>query len=154
MNKMNKKAALGSQTMIWLFILLLLIIGGGIVGGISMFFGSEYDFRKVDASLLNYKIATCIKENSLEFNEDLEIFEQTFYQTCQLNKEITKNNFFIFIEFSSDGTYQIGPGDRTQCALAEKNKNFPKCINTTIQTAQQSIFIETGSNQHSIKKRI
>ncbi len=149
----NKKAALGSQTMIFVFLLIVLLILGGLVTGVSMFFGKEYDFRGVDASILNYKIQKCLAENNFNFALPEKEFEQTFYSSCQLDQNITKQNFFVLIKYDNKKIYEIGPGDITQCALADKNPNYPKCVNSTLTLNQKIIFIETGSNQKAIKRK-
>ena len=155
---MYKKAALGSQTMIYLFIIIWLIIIGGIVWGLLSFFGSEYDFRQVDADILNYQIKKCLSEEDINLDinlkTDLQAFEQELYTKCNLDENITKENFYIFIDLSGEQTYIVGKGDKTQCALSEKNENYPKCKNSTLIKDQKTIFIQTGSNQRSAKKRV
>ncbi|MFH1290517.1 MAG: hypothetical protein ABIH92_03855 [Nanoarchaeota archaeon] len=154
---MNKKAALGSQTMVYIYFLILIMILGGIVWGMSMFFGEGYDFREIDASLLNYRIKECLTEKDINLDINVkterEKFEQEFYQKCRINQNVTDYSFFIFIDFGGEKNYTSGPGDRTQCALADKNKNYPRCVNSTLELGEKTIFIETGSNQKSVRKR-
>jgi hypothetical protein len=149
LKKLNKKAALGPQTMIFLFLLNLFLIAAGISWGILAFFTSDYDFREVDATLITSTIEQCLTKNNIEFVSK-EQFASDFYKTCKINKAVTDESFFIHIEFSPDKIYESGPGDLTQCALAEKNVNYPKCFVATIE--EKNIFIKAGSNQHS--KRI
>lgn len=150
---MNKKAALGAQTMVFVFILIILLILGGLVLGISMFFGSEYDFREVDASLLNYRLQKCFAENEFNFALPEKEFEKEFYSSCQLDQNATTQNFFIYITYDDKTIYETGPGDITQCALADKNPNYPKCVNSTLTKNQKTIFIQTGSNQKAVKRK-
>lgn len=153
---MNKKAALGAQMMVFLYLLIIILIAGGITRGIAMFFGEEYDFRETDASLLNQKIYNCLSEKNINLNINLtekEKFEQEFYSTCQIDKNVIESTFFLSLTFNSQD-YKIGSGDATQCALAYENPNYPKCITSTLTKDNTIITIQTGSNQKSVKKRI
>lgn len=151
---MNKKAVLGVANMIWLFLLIAFIILIGLAAGFYIFLSAEYDFREVDASILNYKIEKCLGENELKWEADKEDFEQQFYPICNLNKKvISENNFFIYINFNDEKNYTAGKGDRTQCALSEKNPNYPVCVDSILEKNGKTIFVQTGSNQHSKKIR-
>jgi hypothetical protein len=143
---MNRKATLGPQTMIFVFLICLILMIAGIVWGISAFFGTTYDFRTVDTTLLTTRIENCLTQNDIQF-QNKEQFEKQFYRECKINKNVTDQFFFIHIDFGSDASYDAGPGDRTQCALSEKNENFPKCSIARIE--EKNIFIQTGSNQKS-----
>lgn len=145
-SNLNKKAALGPQTMVFVYFFILVIIAAGIVWGVLSFFTANYDFREVDASLLTEKIVNCLSDKKIEF-QNAEQFESEFYEKCKINKEVIDQSFFIFIKFSDDKIFEAGPGDKTQCELAEKNINYPKCKSTTLG----EIEIETGSNQKSRK---
>jgi hypothetical protein len=149
----HKKAVAGSGTMIFLFFIVVFVIFAAISAGLYMFYGAEYDFRQIDASLLNYKIKTCLEENDISFTGK-EQFESDLYATCNINKEvIEENNFFILINSSEGYTFVTGRGNPTECALSEKNKEFLKCKYSTLNKNSQKIFIQTGSNQKILKVR-
>ncbi|MFH1803241.1 MAG: hypothetical protein ABH864_07400 [archaeon] len=147
---MNKKAALGAQTMIFIFLINLFIIGAGIAFGVSSFFASEYDARDVDAYLLATHIRNCITEGKIEL-EDEQQFASEFFEKCRINEEAINSSFFIYIEFKNGNFTASGPGDRTQCALSEKNDAFPKCEIARIE--EKGVFIQAGSNQKARKVR-
>ena len=91
---MHKKGELGEQISVFMFLFLMFVIGVGIVIGVFIFFGQGYDFREVEANLLNYKIGECIKEN--EITE--EFFEKgNFFEKCRLNKGAVEKNNIIRI---------------------------------------------------------
>lgn len=140
---MNNKATLGPQVMVFLFILNLLIITGGIVFGVTSFFTQDYDFREIDANLLNTKITECLAKE----NMNLENIPNEIYKLCKINKEVTDEYFFIYIKKDGSVVFESGPGDETQCALAEKNKNFHFCVSSEI--SEKKLYIQTGSSQNS-----
>lgn len=146
---MNKKAALGGQTMIYVFLLVLIITGSSIAIGLGMFFSAEYDFRETDSQLLTNRLAKCLSENNILFPSDNSLPEE-LYQTCNINQEVIEKTMFISIDFEGQ-THQGGRGDKTQCALSEKNNAYPKCTSTTIQISTEEMKIITGSNQNSRK---
>jgi len=139
----NKKAEAGDQIMIFAFLLILFIIGGGIAFGVSLFFTSDYDTRQVDADLLNYKIKSCLSDNDIDFSNP-----KNFYTTCNINKNITQEFFLILIKQNQKEVFNYH-GDETQCSLSEKNPNYPKCTNSTLIKNNNEYYIMTGSNQHS-----
>ncbi|MBI2451661.1 hypothetical protein HYV50_01120 [Candidatus Pacearchaeota archaeon] len=151
----NKKAQLGSQMMIFAFIFLLLIAGIGIVTGIYIFFSSEYDFRQIDAEILNYGVNSCLQKKEINFNVPPQELENEILKKCALHKTVTDNYFLISIKNEADNKIllKLGKGDETRCGLAEKNTQFPKCTNSTvtlkINNNQQTLLILTGSNQNS-----
>lgn len=150
----NKKAQSHEilPIILW-FGLLLGIILISIVGGLTIFFGQEYDFRQADASLLNEKISSCIQQNPSIIEKE-EISLEELLEKCRIDKTIEEKDFLIQISKNNKMLIKIGKGDVTQCQLAEKNKNFPKCALSSQKINDQDIQIITGSNQHATKKII
>lgn len=156
---MNKKAQIGSQLMIFPFILLLVIIGVGIVAGAVSFFGKEYDYRNVDADILNNKIQNCLSEQNIIWNDD------SFYKLCDLDKNSILNNSIIFkicknsdnciIESDSSKIQLSVGGNFNACSFigTQKNDAFPKCTEKVTIINGVKYDIITGSNQFS-KKRV
>ena len=138
----NKKAQLGEQIMIFPFLFMIIIIGLGIAAGIYMFFGSGYDFRQVDADILNYKIRECLSNNKIDFSQETE-----FFTTCSLNEKVIKESFIILIE--QNNQVKIGSNsDETTCSIAKENPNYPKCTTTYLNDFK----ILTGSKQQAQKQ--
>jgi len=139
----NKKAQLGEQMTFFAFLFLLIIIGLGIVAGVYIFFGSGYDFRSVDADLLNYKIRNCISNNLLDDN-----FKNNFYEICKIDLKVIEDKNYI-IRILADEKEFFDFGDELQCELSAKNINYPKCTSVNFNSNGKNIFILTGSNQQS-----
>lgn len=150
MNKQNlkirRKAQMSSFMMFWLFFFIMILITVGIVLGISSFFGDEYDTREIDAEILNEKVSHCIENNDFDLSS-VEIFDKQIEENCGLAKKIIEEKFFVYIDYGLEEKYSLGKTDSTQCALSELNKNYPKCVDSTITKNGVEIFIQTGSNQ-------
>jgi len=152
----NKKAQFGKQIMIFPFVFLLIIIALGISAGVVIYFGTGYDFRALDASLLSYKIEKCVLENS-----DLNKLKDNFYETCRLNKEsLEKNKFFFKVcrdlnaidcaNTEDDKNILVSLGSNFQPCFFEgvkENKAYAKCHNLDLLKDGAQISIITGSNQ-------
>ena len=142
---MNKKSQAGNQITIFAFLLLLIVLGTGIAIGNYAFFGADYDYRKSDASALNIKIKNCLEDGKLNFNSQEET-DASLEKDCQINSTIIKNYFIIAIEKNQNEIYKSG--DATLCQLASKNKEFPKCVNSTVFLPDEKLTIITGSYQN------
>jgi hypothetical protein len=104
--QLNRKAQAGDQLMVFWFIFLMVILAGGIIAGIYIFFGSEYDFRKVDAQVLNYRVQKCLSENEINWSGTQELNDD-FYQKCRLNKEVINETLFVLISFDGKTIRQV-----------------------------------------------
>jgi len=132
--------------LIW-FLALLAIIGVALAMGISLFFGEEIDYRQNDADILNYKIQNCLLNNEIDFSLEEDKIKEQFYSLCNLNQEVIEKKLLILLEVNNIEKLKSGRGDKTQCSLAEKNKNYPRCQTSLLNINQESITITTGSNQ-------
>ncbi len=143
---LNKKAQTGNALFgIITFLILLIIFGVGLAAGIYMFFGQDYDFRQIDAELLNAKISSCLKVNQLAFQEKTTAPTDEFYEKCDLNKNVIEENFALLITLNEKE--KLRWKDIALCALNEKNKNFPVCESSEFTTSQGTFKIITGANQ-------
>jgi len=143
----SKKAQAGNILMSFWFFFLLTIISVSISIGVIIYFGEEYDFRQVDANTLNEKILSCLEKNEINFEEN-----ENFFETCSLNEKVLNESYFIFIKKNNDRIFELGPGDTTRCALADKNIKFPRCTNSTIIKDEDKFFIQVGASQQRREK--
>ncbi len=155
---MNKKAALGDMTMVFAFLFIIVIISVGILVGIYIFYGSGYDFRGAESSLLNYKIKNCLLNN--ELNNEF-FTEANFYEICSLNKKVIEKNNIIKIckgeEPCVDSTAPLfSVGSNSQSCFfegAKENKNYPQCSTTYLQKQSEIYQIIAGSDQFATKEQ-
>ena len=146
---MNRRAVLGSGLLFSVTILMMTIIGGGIVGGVWVFYGQGYDFRAAESGVLFEIVLDCFSENDF-FQDEFEI-----YESCRLNKNVISKNHLIFIKRLSDKKeFFVGVKDfEMQCFLDSRFDNvaFPLCINSKIfMNGEEYVFL-VGSNQNSEK---
>jgi hypothetical protein len=146
----------GDQLMFVTFLFLLIIIAVGIVTGTSLFFAKTYDFRGVEADLLNNKIRECLAKNEIKFSGD------NLYQQCEINKEVVDGKKLILrVCDKEEGCAQetnplfSAGGDFVSCYWngTEGNSNYAKCTKGVVMGKDgNSYFILTGSNQ--VKERL
>ena len=142
---MNYKSQAGNFAVIFWFIFLLVLTTIGLVAGVVIFFGEEYDFRQVDSDILNKKINDCLQKKEIDL--EAENFSREIEKKCSLNLEVIKEDYFLLIKKDENILFDVGQGDETQCALAEKNINFPRCSNSTLTIENNLFFIQAGSSQ-------
>jgi hypothetical protein len=138
----NKRAQLGDQVMIIPFLFLLIVIGIGITAGVYLFYGAEYDFRQVQADILNFRVKNCVLDKEIDFSSETDFFEK-----CGIFFGVQKKE--VLIEISSDGERIFGWGDETACLLSGKNDEYPKCKITEFEKNEKTFKVLTGSNQFS-----
>ncbi len=151
----NKKGALGTQIFgIFESLLFMLIIGGWIAFGSSLFYGKGYDFREAEADLLSYKISNCIIENEVSVD-----FFEKFFEKCGLEKQVVeKNNLIKICKNSTDCIgenrnekilFQSG-SNFVACGIAYKKKsNVPECVIDKFSKNGERFEIVVGSRQGS-----
>lgn len=155
----SKKGQLGEQIMMFAFMFLLVVVGGGIVLGTYFFIGPEFDFRSVEANLLVNSIKQCLSDGSLKLDglaEEQKSDTGFIAEKCNLNKEVIEKNNLIKICVSENNLENCineadnskiafsMKGDFTPCGLTDKNK-FLGCFieesgeYTIIATSRQNI---------------
>jgi len=100
----NKKAGEKILSIWWFFV--LVIIAGGVVIGVTMFYVGDSDVRGLEADVLASKILDCIVESG---EIDMEISKENIFEKCNLNKEILdeSGNYYVNISvFREDNSLE------------------------------------------------
>ncbi len=149
---MDKRAELGDQLALGMFLFLMTIIGLGIIGGVYLFYGYGYDFRSLEANLLGQKVISCLGEN--EINAE---FFNNFYKKCNFNQQVLSEDHKLKICSNVDLQTCIGNGkgefvlgsDFDICLLnaAKKNRNYPKCETMEFKKGESTYVVLAVSNQ-------
>ena len=147
---MKNKKAVGEQIMVFVFFFIVLIIVLGITAGIYIFFGSEYEFKKVDADILALGISQCIKNNQIDFSQDEEQLREEFYNNCRFNKEVIEEYFVYQISINDEPKLSL-KASQTDCALGEKSEKYPRCTSVNFSHNSQKFIILAGSQQSARK---
>ncbi len=152
----NRRGQLGNQMMIFPFLFLIFIISVGIVAGVYLFFGAGYDFREVDAELLNYKVRKCIVEGEIgaEFWSD-------FFEKCGIDEVVMLENDLILricegdCAIGGDAKVQIG-GNFQACRFkgVKENDAFPRCVDESVSKNGVEYSVIAGSNQVAKKRGV
>jgi len=159
-NKMNKK---GSKIISVYWFVILVIIAGGIVAMVNVFYSSPYDVRVVESEILSMKIADCIvqggKMNSLLISPKgvfKEEFRDTFLKKCKLNFDVAQDfevpQYYAQVEFfhgtrATSPTFILSGGNNNwvkDCELDENDeKKLVKCSNREFfaQDDQKNIYL-------------
>ncbi len=134
---MNKKGA--ERLFFLVFILVVLVLAGGIAGGMALFFNQDYNIREAQTNLLMGKVGECLKDNDF-FAEGFEL-----YSSCGLNRNFIDEGYGIVI---SEGGREIifGTGDlRNRCGLKLVNDKSPFCLNEKITKSGKEYNVFIGS---------
>ncbi len=154
----NKKAQVGEQTMNLSLLLQLGFLALGIIAGVWIFFyNSGYDFRSIDAELLNSRLQSCFRQNNLNFSLPREEFFKELFETCKIEQQEITDDWVIAIYIDELSEPKYKHGDPLSCQLQSKNEGLPRCVESTFQITinekTATITLYTGTNQRSIVRR-
>ena len=115
---------------LWWF-LVLIIIGGGIFIGVSLFYSAEINVKQVEAEMLYDKIFDCFSSQDdltkifSDENSGFDIFSE-----CGLNKNVFDNAgiFYLKINFFDETGNQIGKSIEVGDKSLEKDCDVSKVI--------------------------
>jgi hypothetical protein len=145
------RGQLGNQVLIFPFILIIVIVCVSIAVGAGMFYGSGYDTREHDADMLAGSIMRCLKDNEIEWGDDLESNADLLFATCRINRNVTEEHFRIEIVEGEKLVY----GNRWNALLCtySDNNELPKCAGDYEEIdGVVSMRVSVGSEQEIRRK--
>jgi len=153
---MKNKAATKIITVYWFAILIL--VAGGIVTMVSIFYDAPYDVREIEATLLSNKVADCLSQQG-RLNDNLikegvfnQTFEEEFLEICSFYLEegeyYSKINFYN-VEDSATSLFEISFGNNnlvSDCEIQEDKQyeNSAICV-------EKRFYSLEGDSQYLIK---
>ncbi len=147
--------AVGNQLM-WTWTMFLLIIaGGGIAIGVSIFYGSGYETRQIESEILSHTISECMINSDLVWSE-----QDLFYEACGLNEKTLEKNYNqtkLAIRICEDNCntgevkFQLG-SDFESCDFLGKNRNYPRCFKTSVLAKDGKKYELITSSNHLIRR--
>ncbi|MBX4211923.1 hypothetical protein KW787_00505 [Candidatus Pacearchaeota archaeon] len=136
-----------SQLAGFIFIFVCLLIIGGVVAGNTIALGDDFNYKPLDAAILNAQVQKCLSLH------DISKISSDFYATCGINESIIKKYYRIKIcdtvecigskgIFSTEGDFEI-------CGITgiNKNSNYPSCSTSQILISSKKYTIITVSSQ-------
>lgn len=138
----NKHGAEKILSVYWFAI--LIIIAGAIVAMVSLFYGTPYDVRDVEANIMSNKIANCLSENG-KLNSELFIEDKNFNENFNLREKCNlvfeteskseRGEYFLQTEFydlNNEEVFSISEGNSNlyaDCKIEDdKYRKISKCI--------------------------
>ena len=154
----NRKGQAGENISIFTYLFFMIVIGVGLYVGLNLFFIQGYEFRVVEADLLNYKIRECIIDNNVDDN-----FRENFYDVCRLKRDVVEKYNLIRICKNSDdciserdeNSLLIGEGSKFQACKfkgGKENDFFPRCVIKSFVKGRDRFEVITGSTQISRRR--
>lgn len=149
---MNKLGQLGETMLLPAVLFVMVIIAVGMVVGVSLVLGSDYEFRKVDSKILNYQLKECIIDSSSGN------IRENVFSNCNINKNVIENNKMFFKiceginaqECSSSSNSLVMSGSNFESCFfiaAKENYEYPKCTISEFSLDGKHYSIISGSNQ-------
>ena len=126
---MNKKA--GQRVLIFYWVIIMIIVLIGIVSGVLHVFSGNIDIRRAEAGLLRDRIVSCLIDKGK--------FKTEIYESEDLlNKCKIKISEEHAVQLEIDGQKKIFGNENLLETCENSEKNFPRCIKTTIYVLKQN----------------
>jgi len=158
----NKRGGEKYLSVYWFLVLVL--VAGGVIGMVTVYYGSPYDIREIEGTVLINKIADCV---SYEGRIDKSFIsngifypanEQDFLKACHLNlssTEWTEQQYYFQVDF-----YKLSDLTKSVLNISSGNKNYisfcalqKQGITRTLPTCVEKSFysLDDLGNEYIIK---
>jgi hypothetical protein len=127
---------------------ILIIVAGGIVFMVAVFYGKPYDVRELEANILIGNIADCISQNGrLVYPVGSEELKNNFRKICHINFKTQDEEIQYYIELTFyDFNNQNKALDYT---IKEGNLNLKNNPNTkSLFSTTKSLYVLNQENQN------
>jgi len=122
----------GEKLLSFVWIVVIVMIGGGIAWGVSMFYSAEVDVRNVEAEILADRISDCFFEQGILIDGLLENDFDIFYE-CKLNRGVIESSLYFKISVLDELGNEIkeisGRIKESACTLTDSEKKG--CVKKT-----------------------
>ncbi len=155
----NKK---GDKLLSVYWFVILIIVAGGIFGMVYVFYGTPYDVREIETTLLINNVADCVSyggviNDTLIYNGVVNPTNQNFLSQCHLNfnsSEWADEQYYTEVNFykvnSATSVLDIKKGNNNflaSCAI-QSGKDY----NTLTRCIEKSFYsVDNENNQYIIK---
>ena len=144
-----RKGVIGEGGLYFVFLLMAIIILGGLYGGLNAYFGDGYDSRLDESNSLFNKVQECfIKEGFFDLTSNTGNY--LFFEKCGLSpKSLEDGEHMIYVKNKNGIEFLIGVTDfKIRCFLDERynDLNLPLC---KPYEDLEGNYIITGTSQNS-----
>ena len=146
----NKKGSSKIMSVYWFAI--LVIVAGAIVYMVSIFYGSPYDVREIEANILINKVAGCLSENGKLKYELTEELRNSFLEKCHLNFDTLdkEEQYYLEVEFRNFNDDNI-----LDFVIIEGNINLKNNPNIgSIFKSEKSFYVLNDQDEERVIKII
>ncbi len=132
---------------------ILIIVAGGIIAMVSLFYNSPYDVREVEAGILTNKIGDCFSDvgylrQEVFDNANFLINEDNFLEKCDLNFNSTENELQYFSQVNvfrgsdlGNSFFEVVQGNKNlkaDCSISKDYGKISKCFEKSFFTLDKS----------------
>lgn len=143
----RKGEATGSGLMYFIFLIMVVMIVGGIYGGLIAFFGNGYDYRQSESIALLKNVRECIDREKFDLTK---LDKEVFLQKCGLSGSVIEDGkHIIYVKDKNGNELNLGVADfKVRCGLDArfKKKDLPLCSEYQYDSGD---YILVGSSQTS-----
>ena len=112
---------IGDTTMFVGFLLLMVIVAGGLASGALVFFGKENDVRGAESRILLRVIQECIAHGKADFRD--------IYASCDIDKQSLEEYFTLQVLENGIEVFALNKGKIEGCRFigTKSSPNYPVC---------------------------
>src|SRR4030067_1352132 len=106
---------------------ILFLVAGGIVAMVFIFYGTQYDVREVEATIMINQISDCVSwEGILNDNIFEKNYQDNFLQNCHINFDVEEEKYWgENLQYYFDvQIFEIGNLDNAKIKFGEGNLNL------------------------------
>jgi hypothetical protein len=151
---------LGDKLISVYWFVILVLVAGGLVAMVYVFYGAQYDVRGVEGTIMNNQIADCISWKGV-FNDAIfdKSYQENFLNNCHLNFGVEEDSwkdlqyYFDVAVFDADNLgapkTEFSEGNKnliSSCEIANENYDkLAKCVTGKFYA------VDKDKNQYLIK---
>ena len=132
---------------------ILIIVAGGIIAMVNLFYNSPYDIREIEAEILTNKIGDCFSDvgylkQEIFNGQNFLINKENFLEKCKLNFNTSEEDLQYYVQVNvfkaqdlENSFFEVLQGNKnlkTDCFLSEKYEKLSKCVEKGFFTLDNS----------------
>ena len=132
---------------------ILVLVAGGIIAMVSVFYNSSYDVREIEADILTNKIGNCFSDvgylkQEIFSNGNFLINQDNFLEKCNLNFNSSEEKLQYYSQVNvfkgtdlDNSFYEVVQGNKNlkaDCAVSEEYEKVSKCVEKSFFTLDKS----------------